>query len=62
MLTSVGDVVIRSRGAPPSGHGGLFAVYDAAAKVIHLLGGNQSDGVTVADFPVARLLGIRRLH
>jgi uncharacterized protein (TIGR02594 family) len=58
----VGDIIILSRGAPPSGHVGFFAGYDSAAKVIHLLGGNQSNGVTVAEFPVARLLGIRRLH
>jgi uncharacterized protein (TIGR02594 family) len=57
----VGDIIILSRGAPPSGHVGFFAGYDPTAKVIHILGGNQSDGVTVADFPVTRLLGIRRL-
>jgi uncharacterized protein (TIGR02594 family) len=62
------DVVILQRGdglqpgadvlnAP--GHVGFFA--GQTADTIHLLGGNQGDGVTVAGFPIARVLGVRRL-
>lgn len=60
------DVVILSRGAPPSGHVGLFAGLSQAAaadqpSLVHLLGGNQGNKVSVADFPVERVLGVRRL-
>lgn len=44
-------------GAP--GHVGFFA--GAQDGRIHLLGGNQGDGISVAAFPVAQLLGVRRL-
>jgi uncharacterized protein (TIGR02594 family) len=64
------DVVIISRGigkqpgpevinAP--GHVGFFAGWSQDKKQILLLGGNQSDGVTLAPFPRERILGIRRL-
>ena len=54
------DVVVLSRGINPTqGHVGFFAGLEG--KTVHLLGGNQSDGVTVAAFPVARVLGVRRL-
>jgi uncharacterized protein (TIGR02594 family) len=66
------DVVVLSRGgtpaapAPPAevldapGHVGFFAGFGAG--VIWLLGGNQSDRVTRAAFPMTRLLGVRRLR
>lgn len=68
------DVVILARGdgvqpgpevlAAP-GHVGLFAGWDAVAPSptsrVKVLGGNQSDAVSVADFPVSRVLGVRRL-
>lgn len=62
------DVVILSRGtgtqpgaevlAAP-GHVGLYAGHDATHVVV--LGGNQGDAVTLARFPKARILGIRRI-
>lgn len=62
------DVVILRRGigqqpgpevikAP--GHVGFFAGRDN--ETVTILGGNQSDGVTVAPFPAAQVLGVRRL-
>jgi uncharacterized protein (TIGR02594 family) len=64
------DVVVLSRGSnPASGHVGLFAGWgdgiaggplDIASSVF-LLGGNQGNAVSIAEFPVARLLGVRRL-
>jgi uncharacterized protein (TIGR02594 family) len=62
------DVVILQRGSGqqpgPSvikapGHVGFFAGLED--KHVLLLGGNQSDAVTVDRFPVARVLGVRRL-
>lgn len=63
------DVVILSRGTTPyqqpasvikaPGHVGLFAGIDGHG--IHVLGGNQGDRVSVALFPLNRVLGIRRL-
>ena len=53
------DVVILSRGTPPSGHVGFFAGLEGDR--IHVLGGNQGDAVTVASFPATMLLGVRRL-
>ena len=66
----VGDVVILRRGGPASagpdvidapGHVGLFAGADRMRGVVHVLGGNQSDGVSVAGFKAVDVLGIRRL-
>lgn len=63
-----GDIVILKRGTGEQpgpevlkapGHVGLFAGLDGST--VHVLGGNQSDGVTVASFPIARVLGVRRL-
>lgn len=63
------DVVILQRGAnaaPASvlaapGHVGFFAGLDKTRNVVKVLGGNQGDAVTVAEFPLARVLGVRRL-
>lgn len=62
------DVVILARGegqqpgaeiiAAP-GHVGFFAGLEVGR--VHLLGGNQGDRVSVAPFPRARILGVRRL-
>jgi hypothetical protein len=41
------------------GHVGLFAGLEGTHVLV--LGGNQSNGVSVARFPVARVLGVRRL-
>lgn len=66
------DVVILSRGEGPQpgpevidapGHVGYFAGYDAQAflPTVRLLAGNQGDAVTYQNFPVSRVLGVRRL-
>jgi uncharacterized protein (TIGR02594 family) len=57
------DVVILKRGAPPAGHVGLYAgtIPEDTGRV-RLLGGNQSNNVTIASFPIADILGIRRLR
>lgn len=53
------DVVIMKRGAPPSGHVGLYAGVDGDR--VRLIGGNQSNGITIASFPITDVLGVRRL-
>lgn len=52
-----GCVVVLKRGSPPSGHVGF--AHDWTASSIRLLGGNQSDAVTVASFKRADVLGYR---
>ena len=63
------DVVILKRGSgnqpgpdviDAPGHVGFFAGVEGTKVLI--LGGNQSDSVSVARFPVSRILGIRRLR
>ena len=54
----LGAVAVLSRGDDPNaGHVG-FLLSDTNGK-LYLLGGNQSDAVTVAGFDKARLLGLR---
>lgn len=62
------DVVVLQRGAgrqpgPQTlnapGHVGFFANRDGG--FVSVLGGNQSDGVSIARFPVEKVLGVRRL-
>ena len=54
-----GDVVIFTRGSNTAqGHVAFFL--KAAGQQIEVLGGNQSDGVTVDRYAKSRLLGIRR--
>jgi len=54
-----GDIVVFTRGANTSqGHVAFFLRVVGAQ--IEVLGGNQSDAVTVARYPRSRLLGIRR--
>ena len=67
----IGDVVILKRGKAPqpgpevlkaSGHVCLYAGPGAfPALTFQGLGGNQANGVTVAPFKVADVLGVRRL-
>lgn len=59
-------VLTRGRGPHPNatvldapGHVGLFAGLEDESVLI--LGGNQSNGVTIQRFPVAAVLGVRRL-
>jgi uncharacterized protein (TIGR02594 family) len=58
------DVVVLSRPAagPAAGHVGLFAGLSQDGKNVLLLGGNQGDAVSIAEFPVERIVGIRRLE
>lgn len=62
------DVVILQRGTGPQpgpdvikapGHVGLFGGRERDRVLI--LGGNQSNAVTIARYPVAQVLGVRRL-
>ena len=63
------DVVVLKRGGGDQpgaevtdapGHVGFYAGHDA--QFIELLGGNQSDSVSVARYQRDRLLGVRRLR
>lgn len=54
-----GDVVVFTRGTKSSeGHVAFFL--KATGTQVEVLGGNQSDGVTVARYPKARVIGVRR--
>lgn len=60
-------ILMRGTGRQPGpeitnapGHVGFFAGYDGIT--IRLLGGNQSDSVSLVSFPADRILGIRRLQ
>ena len=54
-----GDIVIFTRGSNTAqGHVAFFL--KATGSQIEVLGGNQSDSVTIARYPKSRLLGIRR--
>lgn len=63
------DVVVLTRGTnPQAGHVGLFAGLEwqledghPHSQRVQILGGNQSNGVSVAPFPVDRIVGVRRL-
>jgi uncharacterized protein (TIGR02594 family) len=54
-----GDIVVFTRGSSAAtGHVAFFL--KATGQQIEVLGGNQSDGVTVARYAKSRLLGLRR--
>lgn len=54
----LGAIAVLSRGTSPStGHVGFYL--GAADDRVFLLGGNQSDAVTVEDFKASRVLGFR---
>lgn len=63
------DIVVLSRGpyAPPAsvrnapGHVGFFVSVDTTKGTVRVLGGNQGDRVSVEDFPLERVLDVRRL-
>lgn len=52
----LGDVLVFDRSG--GGHVGLYVGEDADA--FHVLGGNQSDAVTIARIPKSRCVGVRR--
>lgn len=56
-----GDVAVFSRpeAGPNAGHVGFFQGYNPDGS-IRVLGGNQSNSVSVTDMPASQLLGIRR--
>jgi uncharacterized protein (TIGR02594 family) len=56
-VAMLGDVLIFSRGAT-SGHVGIYVGEDTTCY--HVLGGNQSDQVSIVRIVKSRLLGIRR--
>lgn len=51
-----GCIVVFERG-PKSGHVGFVVAIDRIAGVVWVLGGNQKDAVTIAPFPMRRVLG-----
>lgn len=54
-----GDIVVFSRGSKSwQGHVGFFV--KTAGAMIEVLGGNQSDAVTIQRYAKSRLLGVRR--
>lgn len=64
------DVVILQRGGGDQpgpenttapGHVGFYAGISTDCEWVELLGGNQGDRVKVSRYPVARVLGVRRL-
>lgn len=63
------DVIVLSRGEnpPPAavlkapGHVGFFAGSLTSRGTVQVLGGNQGNSVSIAEFPVGRILGVRRL-
>ena len=57
-----GDIAVFWRGSPNSsqGHVGFFMGYTDDGKHIKVLGGNQSDEVSIKTYPASQLLSIRR--
>jgi uncharacterized protein (TIGR02594 family) len=65
------DIVVLWRGLEPQpgpdvlqapGHVGFFASQERGFGKVWLLGGNQSDRVSIAPFDAGRVLGVRRLY
>lgn len=60
---SEGDIVVFSRGSDPTkGHVGLYAgeITKGGERFIKVLGGNQGDSVSIAEYPASTLLGVRK--
>lgn len=57
----LGDVVVLWRGSPSGslGHVGFFI--SKREGTVYLIGGNQSNKVSILSFPLTRVLGYRRL-
>lgn len=52
-----GAIAVFARGRPPSGH--VAFIESADERSVTVIGGNQSDAVTRAHYPKAKLLGCR---
>ena len=57
-----GDVVVFWRGTPDGWQGHVAFFIRREGDLIHCLGGNQSNRVSIAAYPAHRWLGYRRLH
>ena len=61
-----GDVGIWRRGGPGSGKGHVGIILSRTGDYLHVLGGNQSNGVRVSRYPLSskscEFLGARRLR
>lgn len=56
-----GDIVVLKRGrSGATGHVGFFLGYDETKQYVKVLGGNQGKMVTVAYYPVGRVIGYRK--
>jgi uncharacterized protein (TIGR02594 family) len=55
-----GDIVVFWRGSPSSWQGHVGFYVDHSAADVTVLGGNQSNAVTMAPYGMDRLLGVRR--
>lgn len=53
-----GDIVVLRRGKPPQGHVAFFVSW--AGTRLHVIGGNQGDQVSEANFAVEDVVAIRR--
>lgn len=58
---ALGDLVIFSRGSANSGQGHVGFFVGETADKIKVLGGNQSNSVSIASYAKSRLLGFRRV-
>lgn len=56
-LPALGAVVVFERTG--GGHVGLLVGVDHMRHTVQILGGNQGDAVSIATFPVSRIVGIR---
>lgn len=57
------DIVVFARGASATaGHVGVFAGVTQDGTSVRVIGGNQTNAVTVASYPSDRVLGVRRLR
>ena len=60
IFPEVGDIVVLWRGSPTSWKGHIGFYVGGNAKLISMLGGNQSNRVSVREYPVSRVLSYRR--
>lgn len=60
-VPALGDIVVFSRGSASSGQGHVGFYVGETAQNIKVLGGNQSNSVSIAQYPKSRVLGFRRV-